>query len=276
MHIHIHAYIFIQIFIHIDHDCLQPFRTCRPCPACLPIRALSACQHSCTCLLMWSCRQLEIASALHRSEFLYRERFNLAGAHRDLLVDAVPAASAAPAAPGGPFAVAWRNYVRTVFQKGFMYRLSCKPSVILYIAENKVLAGREDRTYEGEALGRKMAIVFFEDMGAGLVRRVNRETFGMHQVLLNIAEILQTLQAIDLPPDPERTAAQTELLIETRYEHLEILRLTCTLEPAAPEVHVYHLDGKCRDSLGPRALCRTPNQDGTSKGPGAPWGPQAR
>ena len=57
-----------------------------------------------------------------------------------------------------------------------MYRLSCKPSVILYIAENKVLAGGEDRTYEGKALGRKMAIVFFEDMDAGLVRRVSRET----------------------------------------------------------------------------------------------------
>ena len=87
--------------------------------------------------------------------------------------------------------------MRTVFQKGFMYRLSCKPSVILYIAENKVLAGREDRTYEGEALGRKMAIVFFEDMDASLARSVSRETFGMHQVLLSTAEILQTLQACE-------------------------------------------------------------------------------
>jgi len=107
-----------------------------------------------------------------------------------------------------------------------MYRLSCKPSVILYIAENKVLAGREDKTYEGEALGRKMAIVFFEDMGAGLFRRVNKETFGMHQVLLSIAEVLQTLQAIDSPPDSARTAALSELLLESHYEHLEILRCT--------------------------------------------------
>ena len=66
----------------------------------------------------------------------------------------------------------------------------------------------------------------------------------MHQVLLSIAGILQTLQATDLPPDPARTAAQTELLLETHYEHLEILRCTCTLEPAGPEVHVYHLDGE--------------------------------
>ena len=66
----------------------------------------------------------------------------------------------------------------------------------------------------------------------------------MHQVLLSTAEILQTLQAIDLPPDPERTAAHPELRTETHYEHLEILRCTCTLEPAAPEVHMYHLDGE--------------------------------
>ena len=119
-----------------------------------------------------------------------------------------------------------------------MYKLPCKPSVILHIAENKVLAGREDRTYEGEALGRKMAIVFFEDTDACLVRRVKRETFGMHQVLLSIAEILQTLQAIGLPPEPERTAAHTELLIETHYEHQELLRCACTLEHVTPEVHV--------------------------------------
>ena len=90
--------------------------------------------------------QLEIASAPRKSEFLYRERFNLARTHRDVLVDVASAASAAPAAAGGPFAVAWRNYMRSVFQKGFMYRLSCKPSAILYIAENKTLAGKEDRT----------------------------------------------------------------------------------------------------------------------------------
>ena len=67
--------------------------------------------------------------------------------------------------------------MKSVFKRGFMYKLSCKPSVILYIAENKTLAGKEDRSYEGEALGRKMAIVFFEEQDEGLVRRVNRETW---------------------------------------------------------------------------------------------------
>ena len=125
-----------------------------------------------------------------------------------------------------------------------MYKLSCKPSVVLYIAENKTLGGREDRGYEGDAMGRNMAVVFFEDLKGGLVRRVSRENLAMQQMLLSIAEVLQTIGGIAVPADPERTAAQTELLLESQYEQLEILRFTCTLEPAAPESHVFHLDGE--------------------------------
>ena len=173
---------------------------------------------------------------------MFRERFNLAGQLRDLLVEA-PAGPAAPVASGGPFAVAWRNYLKSVFQKGFMYKLSCKPDVIIYIAENKTLGGREDRGYEGEALGRKLAVVFMEHMRGTLVRRVNREADGMQQDLLSIAELLQTVGGVAVPPDPARTAAQTELLLEGMYEHLEIVRFTCTLEPAAPESFVFNVDG---------------------------------
>ena len=97
-----------------------------------------------------------------------------------------------------------------------MYTVSCKPSVVLYIAENKTLAGREHRKHEGEAEGRKMAVVFFEYMDGGLVRRVNRESLGLQQVLLTLAEILQTIGGIVLPPDLERTAAQAELLLENQ------------------------------------------------------------
>ena len=105
--------------------------------------------------------------------------------------------------------MAWRNYMKSVFQKGFMYRVSCNPSVVLYVAENKTLAGKEDRAYEGEAMGRKMALVFFEDADAGMVRRVDTGLVGMKQELLTLAELLQTLGGIVAPADPERTAAQT-------------------------------------------------------------------
>ena len=141
-----------------------------------------------------------------KSEFIYRKRFNLAVQDGTLLVDFDPAHGHDH---GSPFVLAWRNYMRLVFQKGFMYRLSLNPAVVLYVAENKTLAGKEDRTYEGEAQGRKLAVVFFEDMGDNLVRRVNRQGLGMQQELMSIAEIIQGIGGIALPPDPGRTAAQT-------------------------------------------------------------------
>ena len=193
------------------------------------------CQGENTCIqLDWSCM-----CCLHRSEFLYRERFNLAGADRNLVADD-PVVLAPPVPVGGPFAAAWRNYLKSVLKKGFMFKLSCNPSVVFYIAENKTLAGKEERTYEGEALGRKLAIVFFEEAGEDLVRRVHRASLGMEQQLLSIAELLQTIGGVAVPADPERTAAQTEILLETLYQDLEILRFTCTVEPAA-DVHMYTL-----------------------------------
>ena len=63
----------------------------------------------------------------------------------------------------------------------------------------------------------------------------------MQPQLLTIAEILQQCGA-SLPPDAERTAATTELLMEARYETLEIERFVAELEPQAHEVHMYKLE----------------------------------
>ena len=63
----------------------------------------------------------------------------------------------------------------------------------------------------------------------------------MKQELLTLAELLQTLGGIVVPADPERTATQTELLLESLYQGLDIQRIKCTLEPGAPEVHIYNL-----------------------------------
>ena len=138
--------------------------------------------------------------------------------------------------------MAWRNYMRAVLVKGRMYKVSCKPDAIVYIAENKTLAGREHRDHEEEALGRKMAVVFYENLPGGLAQRVHRETLGMEQNLLTIAELLQTLGGIVLPADPARTAADTELLLERQYMDLAITRFNCCVEPEAPGVHIYRLD----------------------------------
>ena len=147
--------------------------------------------------------------------------------------------------------MAWRNYIRACFKKGYMYTLSCDPSSFLYIADNKTLAGKEGRAYEEEAVGRKMAVVFFESLpGPGrLVQRVHRDTLGMQQTLLSTAELLQTIGGLVLPADPARTAAQAELLLESRCQDLELLRHDCAVEPGAPGVHVYSLGDETLDEV---------------------------
>ena len=55
--------------------------------------------------------------------------------------------------------------MRSVLKKGFMYKLSSRPSAVFYIAENKALAGKEDRTYMGMGPGRKLASVLVEGSG---------------------------------------------------------------------------------------------------------------
>ena len=124
-----------------------------------------------------------------------------------------------------------------------MYIISCSPSVILYISENKTLAGKEDRTYDGEALGRKLVVTFFEKVG-GLVQRVDKSSKGLKQQLLNCAEILQTIGGCALPVDPDRSAADTEILFEARYQNLEISRYEPHVEPDADEVHMYSLQNE--------------------------------
>ena len=63
----------------------------------------------------------------------------------------------------------------------------------------------------------------------------------MHQEPFTPAELLHTVGGIEVPLDISRTGAQTEVLIESFFQDLETLRMVCTLEPAAPEVHIYSL-----------------------------------
>ena len=121
-----------------------------------------------------------------------------------------------------------------------MYMISQAPETFIFVAENKTLAGREDRVSEGEASGRKLVVGFFERDATGLAVRVHREDSIMRTQLLNIAELLLAL-GVAVPPDPDRSAADTELLLEQQYQHLNITRYTCDVDAEAPEVHVYRL-----------------------------------
>ena len=182
----------------------------------------------------------ELCRAMYRSSFLYRERFNLADAR--LLADEAP--PAAPLGPlGGPFAAAWRNYMKSVFQKGYMYTISYKPEVLVYVVENKILAGAEVRGHAGEALGRKLVVTFYKRDERDLaVRALVDDEGNVKQDPLSLAELLQTLGYL-LPPDPERTAAAAELFLESLYQDLEVLRFKCFVEPDAG-LHVYSLDNE--------------------------------
>ena len=174
-----------------------------------------------------------------RSQFLYRERLGLSPADHRLVAD-TGGAPPVLLAPGGPFATAWRNYLRSVFKRGFWYRLPCCPSVTLYVSENKTLAGKEDKNVEGEAAGRKLAVTFYEDAGGSLVQRVDKEGLALHIQLLTVAELLHTC-GVAVPPDPVRTAADTELLFEASFEHLDLQRFVGAMETAAADVHTYSL-----------------------------------
>ena len=86
--------------------------------------------------------------------------------------------------------MAWRSYVRSVLRQGLTYGTSQKPATLVYVSENKTLAGKEVKHDEGEAVGRKLAIVFFECLRPGLVHRVNNKGLAMHPQLLTIAELV--------------------------------------------------------------------------------------
>ena len=175
-----------------------------------------------------------------RSEFLYRTRLGLSPEAGHLLMADPRDPLAPPAVAGRPFAEAWRNYIKSVLKKGFMYRISQAPESRIFVSENKTLAGREDRVSEGEASGRKLVVTFFELDATGLAHRVHREDSILRPQLLNVAELLQALGVV-VPPDPERSAADTELLLEQQYQHLSITRYTCNVDEDAAEVHVYRL-----------------------------------
>ena len=179
----------------------------------------------------------EPCQATYRSSFLYRERFNLADAR--LLADEVP-----PVPPlgalGGPCAAAWRNYMKSTFKPGYLYTISYKPEVLVYVVSNKTLAGAEVRGREGEALGRHLVVTFYKcDERGFAVRALVKDDGNVEQDPLSLAELLQTLGYM-LPPDPDRTAATAELLLEAVYQDLEVMRFKPVVQPEAG-LHVYAL-----------------------------------
>ena len=175
-----------------------------------------------------------------RTAFTFRVRFNLAD--NSLVDEDAPAAPAPAAAPGSGFALAWRSYMKTVFQPGFMYKVPGSSSIFL-VLENKSLAGQEVRSHVGEASGRPLVVVFFEHLRGNLVQRTDRADLALKHRLLSLAELLRNLRVWTPPADPGRSAADTEALLERHYQDLEVVRFTKCVEPDEG-VHIYSLESE--------------------------------
>ena len=177
-----------------------------------------------------------------RQEMVWAGRFNLRSEDHGPL-EAPPQ----PAAPrqDTSFGARWRNYIRTILRRGHWYAFASCPSVYFYVSENKVVAGRGSRG-EGEAVGRNLAVAFFEPLGTAgpgeprIVRRVLREDLSMKPRLLTIAELMSNC-GILLPIDASRTAAESELALEEAFARSDLRKFTGHLETEAEEVHVYSL-----------------------------------
>ena len=115
--------------------------------------------------------------------------------------------------------------------------------VWIYILENKVLGGREDR-HDTEAQTRPLVVCFFESAegapGALTVTRIDKQFSGMTTLTLTPAELALHL-GFALPLDVERSAAEVETLVERAwldtprvgYEHTQIVE--------ADDMHTYDL-----------------------------------
>lgn len=169
---------------------------------------------------------------------LFRERFNLNPESFNLLFRDRHAEGA-----GGrdTYKVTWRSYCRSVLTRGFWYHFASCPSVIFYVNENKILAGREERGPR-EAVGRSLVVTFFESLPdhPGMVRRVERADDYMRPRQLTVAELLQSADIFP-PHDPARSSAETEELLEEAFAEQDLRRSAGNLETGSEEVHVYGL-----------------------------------
>ena len=179
----------------------------------------------------------------NRSEWAFRERLGLGPDDHHLVAEVEPRAVRAPRVLGaGPFVSAWRNYLKNLLKPTCFYAFEAKPDILFYILENKTLAGREDRSEEGhpEAPGRKVALCFFERAELpGHVRRAVRGSSALTPSLLTLAEILHTV-GLGPPLDPEKGAAEQEILAEAHYDTLPLTRYEGE-ETEGPERYLFLL-----------------------------------
>ena len=144
-----------------------------------------------------------------------------------------------------PFVKAWRNYIRIVLKPGLWYSFAAFRRVVFHVAENKILAGREQRG-EGDAEGRVIVITFFEDSegsspASRLVQPVDRSGTGLKPRISTVAELIKACGE-PLPADVARlSAAEQEAYLEERFAAHDLRRFTGALETSADGRWTYEL-----------------------------------
>ena len=184
----------------------------------------------------------DVVAPRYRMDFPHLERFNLRAADLNLLVDEDP----------GPALVHFRAqyeetchvYLRGTFSaKSFSHFLGIDPRIFVYVLENKTLAGREPRDAQ-DAQSRPLVLTFFEQVSPQhedlVVQRVDKTFHGMTANTLTVAELLLHLGYV-LPPDPERSAAATEQILEDICFNLQWNHYQAKVVDGAPDIHTYAL-----------------------------------
>ena len=159
-----------------------------------------------------------------RSDFLYRDRFNLSPADVEILKARVGTYESLPRTPQ----VAWGFYLRFLFQPNTFYRFEgLLPDRYVFVAESKSFPGR-DQPLLGEAAGRPLSIAWFEaestTLQGVLVSPVNGHDTALQLMDASVAEIVRA--AGHFPPAAhDATPRDVELRLEKDFLDFFLVRL---------------------------------------------------
>lgn len=103
-----------------------------------------------------ACANREIAPRM-RSAYMWQSRYNLGPQYVELVKERQTTLSS-----GSTVEQAWGMYLRWLFKPGYAYQLSALSSTYFFVGANQSKPGRDARQ-ESEALGRSLAVAFFEE-----------------------------------------------------------------------------------------------------------------
>ena len=151
-------------------------------------------------------------------------RFNLSRLDMDLLRrDAQK-----PKDPAHTPEIAWSNYLRKLLNPHVFYRFEqLKPNCFFFVAENKVLPGRE-APGEGEAIGRPISLCFYEGAGespSGVIVKPVEGSASGNSLQIGQYTLAELVRAAGFYPDvlAGESARDVEVKLETHFLDHDLL-----------------------------------------------------